>query len=66
MEKDREVLYALRRRGWRVAVIYECALKGKSKLDPESVIDETENWIRSDSAEYIIEGRTENSDEEGE
>lgn len=58
-QKDREVLRELRRRGWRVAVIYECALKGKSRLDPEKVIEDTENWIRSDSAEYVIEGRKE-------
>ena len=62
MEKDREVLSALRQQGWRVAVIYECALKGKTRLDPETVIDETENWIRSDSAEYVIEGRKEKSE----
>ena len=57
--KDGEVFRELRRLGWRVAVIYECALKGKFRLDPGKVIDETENWIRSDSADYVIEGRVE-------
>lgn len=63
--KDEEVLLALRRKGWRVVVIYECALKGKSKLDPARVIDEAENWIRSDSAEYVIEGYREDNTEGG-
>ena len=56
-QKDLEVLRTLRKQGWRVAVIYECALKGKSRLDPGRVIEDTENWIRSDSAEYVIEGQ---------
>ena len=55
-QKDREVRIELRRLGWRIAVIYECALKGKTRLDPDLLIEATHNWIRSESTEYVIEG----------
>lgn len=33
--------------GWRVGIIWECALKGKTKRTFEYIIDETVRWIRS-------------------
>lgn len=34
--------------GWRVAVIWECALKGKNKIDFTSLIDMIETWLQED------------------
>ena len=55
-EKDEETRQALIEQGWRIAVIHECALKGKTRLDLEQVISETEDWLRSGYGNFVIEG----------
>ncbi len=55
-KKDEETRQALERQGWRVGVIHECALKGKTRLDPNRVIDTTEKWLRSGQESLGIEG----------
>jgi len=42
--------------GWRRLVIWECALKGKTRRDPGEVLDRASRWITSDSPEGLIEG----------
>ncbi|HAT1956914.1 TPA: DNA mismatch endonuclease Vsr [Legionella pneumophila] len=42
----------LEKEGWRVAVVWECALKGKSKLDIPILVKELEFWLHS-SNQYI-------------
>lgn len=37
---------ALRQIGWRRAVVWECALKGRTRLPPGQVIDRLAGWIR--------------------
>ncbi len=60
-QKDKETWQALRERGWRVAVIYECALKGRTRLDPDRVIDTTEKWLHSEQEALVVEGIDEKS-----
>ena len=40
----------------RVAVIYECALKGRTRLDSGRIIDATEKWLHSEQENLVIEG----------
>ena len=47
MERDREVLAALEAGGWRVLVVWECALKGKHRRDLANVLAGLEALIRS-------------------
>ncbi len=42
--------------GWRVGTVWECALKGKYRLDPDTVIDSTAGWLSSDAKELCIRG----------
>lgn len=42
--------------GWRVGVVWECALKGKKALDHESILRCLEEFIRGDSAFYELRG----------
>jgi len=44
--------------GWRVLVIWECAVKGKSRLEPETLMNTIEEWIRSDDPFVEIQGDT--------
>jgi len=55
-KNDRLHLEELQRSGWRVLVIWECALKGKTRLSIEDVIAETAEWLRSDQKTGILEG----------
>lgn len=45
-QNDAKHIAALRDAGWRVLVIWECALKGRTKLAPEKVIQKAATWIK--------------------
>ena len=53
---DALVLEQLANAGWRIAIIWECALKGKTKLDFGAVIDALERWILSDKTNLSLGG----------
>jgi len=46
----------LKKSGWRVGRVWECALKGKGKLDPEQVLDICADWVRSQQPELDVRG----------
>jgi DNA mismatch endonuclease (patch repair protein) len=46
----------LRALGWRVLTIWECALKGPTRLGAEEVAKSTADWILSDQLEGEIRG----------
>lgn len=45
-------------KGWKVLVIWECALKGKTRRKLDEVIHTTANWLLYDSQNAEIEGRS--------
>lgn len=45
--------------GWKVLVIWECALKGKTHRQLNEVIHTTANWLLYDSQNAVIEGKNE-------
>jgi len=49
--RNREVDWVAERRlaegGWRVAVVWECALKGRERLPLESTVEILSEWIKS-------------------
>jgi len=47
-KRDKSNLVTLRESGWRVGVVWECALKGKKKLPLDRVIDDCAAWLVSD------------------
>jgi DNA mismatch endonuclease (patch repair protein) len=42
--------------GWKVLVVWECALKGKARRQPNEVIHTAANWLLYDSLSAEIEG----------
>jgi DNA mismatch endonuclease (patch repair protein) len=42
--------------GWRVAVIWECALKGRDRLSLEEVVVTCADWLNSDRPRLEIKG----------
>lgn len=55
-EVDRNALEALRRLGWRIGVIWECSLKGRTRLDLTDVIGHCAEWLRSEAPTLEIRG----------
>lgn len=56
-ERDTEVRKALPGAGWRFLVIWECALKGKARIDPDELFDRVVSWIAGGDIEGEIAGR---------
>ncbi|WP_062346481.1 very short patch repair endonuclease [Novosphingobium sp. CCH12-A3] len=55
-EVDARTDAALANAGWRQAVVWECALKGRTRLPLDNVLDSCENWVRSDRQRMEIRG----------
>ncbi|WP_097142050.1 MULTISPECIES: very short patch repair endonuclease [Rhizobium/Agrobacterium group] len=53
---DERAEAALAEAGWRQAVVWECALKGKTRLPLEEVITACAEWLRSDRPRLEIRG----------
>lgn len=51
VDRDQDALALLRMDGWRVATVWECAIR----RDTGSVMRRLEEWIRSGSAEIVVE-----------
>ncbi len=47
---------ALSEAGWRQAVVWECALKGRTRLPFEEVISACAEWLKSDTPKLEIRG----------
>lgn len=45
---DRKAMDALQANGWRIGVVWECALRGKNR-DVEGVAQKMADWLRSDA-----------------
>ncbi len=60
IERNREVDGVAERRlaedGWRVALIWECALKGRERLPLEDVISTCADWLNSDQTRLELRG----------
>lgn len=44
-------------RGWRVLEIWECALKGKTRLDPAILVEQIVSWLDSSEVKLVIRGQ---------
>lgn len=55
-EVDARTTAALANAEWRQAIVWECALKGRTRLPLDNIIDSCENWIRSDRQRMEIRG----------
>lgn len=51
--RDRRYIEALQDAGWRVAVVWECSLKGK-RADPDEVARLVREWLVSSERQKII------------
>ncbi len=45
--------------GWRVGIVWECALKGRARLPLEDVLAQCAFWLRMGSGRLVIRGKDE-------
>ncbi|WP_299844843.1 very short patch repair endonuclease [uncultured Jannaschia sp.] len=56
IERDRSQIAQLRAGGWRVGLVWECAVKGRGKLPLETVTGTCAEWLESGRTEMDIHG----------
>lgn len=56
-DRDRNVLSLLKADGWRVLTVWECALKGKTRLELGELLEMIGSWLVSSDDDKEIEGR---------
>ncbi|MDP3460815.1 MAG: very short patch repair endonuclease [Hyphomonas sp.] len=56
ISRDESAATGLHELGWRVAVVWECALRGRDRLSLTDVLIELSSWIRSDAPRLTIAG----------
>lgn len=56
MERDQRNIVALKKAGWRVLIIWECALRGKLKLPVEQVTETAAYWLKAETQSSEIRG----------
>lgn len=54
--RDTEVSAALATQGWRQLVIWECAMRGKGRMDPVLLIDRAGQWIKDGNESLELRG----------
>lgn len=54
--RDIEQIADLASAGWRVALIRECALKGRTRLPLPDIVDAVSLWLKSDEKVLEIQG----------
>lgn len=55
-QKDAESNAALLQAGWRILTIWECALKGRTRLPLEQVIEQAAAWLDAEAPALEITG----------
>lgn len=55
--RDTDVFNRLQSAGWRVGIVWECALKGRGKRPLPEVIDSLALWLSSDTKQFCVEGQ---------
>lgn len=60
-QRDREVAAALREAGWRHFVVWQCAIRGKTRIGLENVVKSFKTWITSDAHTLEVRGADDGS-----
>lgn len=53
-ENDWRAQESLCRAGWRVAVVWECVMKGRFRLDDKTLTELLSTWIRNSTGDLIL------------
>jgi DNA mismatch endonuclease (patch repair protein) len=53
---DEAVFLVLQNAGWRVAIVWECALKGRTRRQTTETADALVTWLKGPAPQLFIEG----------
>lgn len=56
VERDRQAANQLKATGWRVGTVWECALKGKTRLEVKDILGILASWLHEGSGDLEIRG----------
>ena len=62
VERDFRAIGLLHELGWRVGVVWECALRGREKLPFDFVMNRIGAWLDSSQTDLVIRGVPENAE----
>lgn len=54
--RDTVNLTALHEAGWRVAIVWECALRGRLRRTESAVLDAVSDWLRAGGCDLAVRG----------
>lgn len=55
-QNDNSAIVALEQAGWRVAIVWECALRGKLRMSDDSIAFRLSEWILSEKESFELKG----------
>ncbi|PKP78893.1 MAG: very short patch repair endonuclease [Alphaproteobacteria bacterium HGW-Alphaproteobacteria-3] len=56
-QNDEKAIAALHAQGWRVLIVWECALKGRTRRNLDETVSSIAIWLRSGRSNRKIRGR---------
>jgi DNA mismatch endonuclease, patch repair protein len=56
-ELDRKAISILHSEGWRVGIIWECSMRGRSKMSEEAISRRTTGWLLSKKPYFQLRDR---------
>ncbi len=54
--RDKASIVKLTAEGWRVGIVWECSLKGRTRLDSSTAIKRCSRWIKSSRKRFELAG----------
>ena len=57
--RDERNILNLESDGWRIATVWECALKGKGKCEDSDIVDALRHWLNSEEQQLVVKGSSE-------
>ena len=57
VENDRRKMAQLQEAGWRIGIVWECALKGRTRITEDASIQALIHWLESDDKTIEIQGK---------
>lgn len=55
-QNDNSAILALEQAGWRIAVIWECSLRGKLRMSDDTIVCKLSEWILSEEESLELKG----------
>jgi DNA mismatch endonuclease (patch repair protein) len=59
IERDKSNIQKLRADGWRVGIVWECALKGKNRRNPGDIVAHCSKWLKGNRKYFELAGKNE-------